>query len=323
MTELIGGLVTPGEPVLGQLERIDPRSVWQHEAHHFTPWLKANEKRLADALGILIEITEAEHPVGAFALDLVGTDLTHDKPLIIENQLTASDHSHLGQLITYAAGTGGATIVWIATSIRDEHRHALTWLNEQTDVRIHFFGVELEVVRIGDSIPAPLFNVVVMPNDWQKSVKAAAASATGGKGALYAEFWGQFIERIKAERPAWSKAKTGPSQSWFPMPSGITGCLIIASFAAGGKLRHELYIDRSTAEECKSLFDAIAAQSSVLEAAYGAQLTWERLDHRKASRITVYGEGDVAIVDQHDSYMNFFVDAGDRLRRALAAIEVD
>jgi hypothetical protein len=306
---------------LGRLERIDPRSVWSHEAHDFTPWLRDNADRLADALGIELEVTAAEHPVGAFSLDLIGRDITHDKPLIVENQLESSDHSHLGQLLTYAAGTGAATIVWIARRIRDEHRQALDWLNEETGAETHFFGVELELVRIGDSLPAPLFNVVVLPNDWQKSVKAASTAATtaSGKGALYAGFWQKFLEKISSDRPAWSRAKQTTTASWFPMSSGLpSGCMVTASFAAGGRLRNEFYIDRSTAEECKAFFDQLSVARDEIDRTYGEPLSWERLENRKACRIAAYREGDVASTSSHEEFLSWFVDSGDRLRRALA-----
>ena len=67
--------------------------------------------------------------MAAYWLDLLGRDPTNDCVLIVENQLAGSDHSHLGQLLTYAAGTDAATVVWIATSFREEHRQALDWLN--------------------------------------------------------------------------------------------------------------------------------------------------------------------------------------------------
>src|SRR5690348_12926390 len=101
---------------LGRLTAVDPRVVWPLEAHDFTPWLLEHADALADVLGIDLELTANEHPVGGFALDLIGRDVTDDCVLIVENQLTVTDHVHLGQLLTYAAGTGAATIVWIAVS---------------------------------------------------------------------------------------------------------------------------------------------------------------------------------------------------------------
>jgi len=280
---------------------------------------------LAEALGIDLEIDRTEHPVGSFSVDLLGRDVTHDKPLIVENQLAPSDHGHLGQLLTYAAGTGAATIVWIAPTIRDEHRQALTWLNEQTGTDVHFFGVELEVVRIGDSKPAALFNVVVMPNDWQKSVRAAtSAGGASGKGPLYAVFWSKYLTRVQADRPGWSKARgQGTLNSWFPMTVGLpAGCEVNAVFGAHAKIRTEFYVNRPTPEGCKAVFDALAAQREIFETAYGRQLAWERLDNRKATRIADYTDGAVERVEEQDSYIDWFIDTGDRMRRALAAVTV-
>ena len=65
--------------------------------------------------------------------------------------------------------------MWVLPRLLDEHRAALDWLNEHTDEGVHFFGVELSVVRIGDSLPAPVFRAESRPNDWQKAVRASAS----------------------------------------------------------------------------------------------------------------------------------------------------
>src|SRR5438093_12030833 len=106
-----GPFGSTSEVYLGRLERVDPRVIWQRENRDFTPWLLENADRLAEALGIELELEAAEHGVGNFALDLVGRDLTNDAVLMVENQLEPTDHGHLGQLLTYGAGTGASTIV--------------------------------------------------------------------------------------------------------------------------------------------------------------------------------------------------------------------
>lgn len=62
------------------------------------------------------------------------------RPIIIENQLEATDHNHLGQLIVYASGLEAAVVVWLTPRFRDEHRRALDWLNERTDENVYFLG---------------------------------------------------------------------------------------------------------------------------------------------------------------------------------------
>lgn len=205
---------------LGQLKHLDPRAVWLHEAHDFTPWLLENAEALAAVLGIDLELTAAEHPVGGFALDLVGRDLTNNCVLIVENQLTATDHGHLGQLLTYAAGTEAETVVWLATNFREEHRQALDYLNDLGNGAVRFFGIQIKVVRIGDSAPAPLFELCAQPNDWHATVfaKAKNTSNQAGKASLYVAFWTRFLERLTVERPDWSNSKKAQAANWIQMP---------------------------------------------------------------------------------------------------------
>lgn len=161
---------------LGRLEPVNPREVWPSEAHDFTPWLLANAPALSEAVGMDLRLEAAEYPVGGFSLDLIGVDTATGDGVIVENQLEASDHSHLGQILTYAGGTDPVNVLWLATSFREEHRAALEWLNERTDERTRFFAVRIQVVRIGTSSPAPLFTLVVQPNDWGKRVRVSAGT---------------------------------------------------------------------------------------------------------------------------------------------------
>lgn len=161
---------------LGRLEPVDPRDVWPSEAQDFTPWLLANAQALSEAVGMDLNLEAAEHPIGGFSLDLIGVDTATGDRVIVENQLEVSDHSHLGQILTYAGGTDPVNVLWLATSFREEHRAALEWLNERTNESTRFFAVRIQVVRIGTSSPAPLFTLVVQPNDWGKKVRVNAVT---------------------------------------------------------------------------------------------------------------------------------------------------
>jgi hypothetical protein len=293
-----------------------------HEERDFTPWLLDHADHLAEALGIELEFTAAEHPVGPYELDLLGRDLTHDAVLIVENQLEATDHGHLGQLLTYAAGTAAATIVWISTRMREEHRQALDWLNQETGEDTRFFGVELQVVRIGGSPPAPLLNVVAEPNDWQKHVRATSrAGQIGGKGEYYLRFWARYLDRIHEEHPGWTRARKPQTSNWMDQPHPLIGAHISLSFAAGGRLRHELYIDTQDAQRNAVLLEGLADHRGLLEQHYGRELQFEPLPERRACRVADYrDDADVTDTDRHDEFIDWFFDAGERLRRALAVL---
>lgn len=158
--------------LLGRLEKAELRQAWNNEAGDFTPWLAEpdNLVLLGEAVGLELELEAQEKNVGPFRADILCKDTLTGNWVLIENQLERTDHLHLGQLLTYAAGLKAVTIVWIAERFTDEHRVALDWLNEITNETINFFGLEIELWRIGDSPMAPKFNVVSQPNDWTKTV---------------------------------------------------------------------------------------------------------------------------------------------------------
>lgn len=309
---------------LGKLEKVEVRKIWKHEAHDFTPWLLENADYLEDALGIDIELENAEHPVGGFSLDLIGRDITNDAVLIVENQLEKTDHSHLVQILTYAAGTDASSIVWIATAIREEHRQAIDWLNEQTRENIRFFGIELQVTKIGTSIPAPLFKLVAQPNSWQKQVRSTTQSAKGGvKGPFYFQFWTKYLERLTDEHPNISHARNPNSSSWMGFTSGIKGISITPAFTRGKRLSHAIYIDTGDGVRNDEIFEYLLAQRETLEDAYGGALEWYELPNKRANRIAIYRDNvDVVNEDQHDEYITWLLDAGDRLRRVIAVADL-
>jgi hypothetical protein len=172
----------PAKP-LSKLERVPLREAWKHEASDFTPWLAeaANLDALAQALGLSeLEAVATEHWVGDFKLDILCTD--GDQQVVIENQLAETDHKHLGQILAYAAGVDARKVIWVAESFRPEHVAALQFLNDNTTDDLSFFGVQIELWRIGDSPLAPKFEMVVKPNDWAKAGREQARGASGECG---------------------------------------------------------------------------------------------------------------------------------------------
>ncbi len=157
---------------LGTLEEIkDLREVWSHEAHDFTLWLAKNISILGDEVGIDISIEETESSVGDFNVDIFATDADTGKKIIIENQLEETDHDHLGKLITYASGKSADLVIWLVRKARPEHRAAIEWLNNHTDEGVGFILCEIKVFRIGNSEPAPKFEIIEQPNNWVKEMK--------------------------------------------------------------------------------------------------------------------------------------------------------
>jgi hypothetical protein len=306
---------------LGRLTSIPPREVWPHEALHFTPWLLENADVLSDLLGMDLALDVAEHPVGGFSLDLMGRDENTGEVVIVENQLETSDHTHLGQILTYAAGTDPTTIVWVAASFRPEHRAALDWLNARTNENTRFFGVELGVVRIGQSQPAPSFRLVAEPNDWEKRVRAVTqAEGLSSKQELYLKFWTRWLERLHADRPEWSRATRPPHASWFSMSAGITGMTYYTSFTRQG-LSSELDFESPETDTNTARFEKLQARQLELDEAYRGVLDWQEMQGRKATRVAEYlPDADVTAQEEWGSYLEWLLDRQSRLRVAVAAL---
>ena len=90
---------------LATIERVDIRAVWSNEATEFTPWLAGNLSILGEALGLDLQLESQEAPVGGYSLDILARDVGNGHLVVVENQLGPTDHTHLGQLLTYAAGS--------------------------------------------------------------------------------------------------------------------------------------------------------------------------------------------------------------------------
>ncbi len=276
----------------GVLKRVDLRQLWPHEALDFTPWLAENLDDLGDVLGMDLELQLQEAPVGPFSLDLLVHDLGRERTVIIENQIEPTDHDHLGKLLTYAAGHDAAAVVWIASEFRDEHRQALDWLNQRTDATTEFFGIVVEALQIDTSRPACNFRLVAFPNDWRKTNMATNASKPSPKGEAYQAFFQELIDQLRTKHH-FTKARKGQPQSWYVFSSGVRGIVYGISFAQGGRVRAEAYIDREDRPWNKWMFDALHEQREGIETEFGELLEWERLDSKRACRIATYRPGSI------------------------------
>jgi hypothetical protein len=156
---------------LGRLERLDLRSFWGEQLPDLTPWFVQNVDLLGQTLGIDITPMQRDLQIDE-SFNMLGTDAL-GRPIIIDNRLEEADHNQLGQLIMHASTLESAVIVWVSPRFDQESRRTLEWLNDRTDSKVDFFGVELGLVRIGRSLPAPVLDVVVQPRNWRKAGRRA------------------------------------------------------------------------------------------------------------------------------------------------------
>lgn len=183
----------------GRLVDLPLREAWKHEAHQFTPWLADNIDHLSEAIGIPLELTGTEVAVETFSADILARNPIDDSIVLIENQLETTDHTHLGQIMTYLAGLEAHTVVWIAPAFREPHLSAIRWLNEHTADGFSFFAVKARVVRIGDSPYAPIFEVVEKPDKWMRKLQTEVdkVDLKPSRHAYFAKFMANRTEQFE------------------------------------------------------------------------------------------------------------------------------
>ncbi len=279
---------------LGTLSRVDLREYWEDEARDLTPWLAQSDnlRRLGEAIGMPdLEPVGTEKWVGNFKADILARSVDSDDLVIIENQLEKTNHDHLGKLITYASGLGAKAIIWIAREFCEEHRKALDWLNDITEESIAFFGLEIELWRIGSSDPAPRFNLVCQPNEWAKQVKAGGIAAELGETKiLQFELWSAFVEFCKEQGTTLSLRKPR-YQFWYAIAVGRVGFEIsLTANARHERVGCELYMK---GPEAKRAFDELAKSRKQIEAEANSSLEWQRLEGRAACRIVEYRPANI------------------------------
>lgn len=279
-----------GNKNLSKLERVPLREAWKHEAGDFTPWLAEadNLNALAEALGVSeLALVATEHWVGGFKLDILCTD--GDEQVIIENQLEETNHKHLGQLLAYAAGVGAKKVIWIAESFRPEHLAALQFLNDNTTEHLVFFGVQIELWRIGDSPLAPKFEVVVKPDDWSRSSRqeVEAAKHASPTKQLQLRFWTELVRELAVKAPAIRPHRPRP-QHWLSHAIGRAGIgLHVAMNTHEERMGVSIWMQRNDAKE---LFAALEAEREQIEKELGFPLDWQELPDARACRIVSYLE---------------------------------
>lgn len=300
---------------MSRLTKLPLRTIWKHEALDFTQWLALPEnlELLADTLGIGIINAQTEVPVGQFNLDILAEDDNGEK-VIIENQLETTDHDHLGKVITYASGLDAKTCVWIVSRARQEHEQAINWLNEKTTEDANFFLLEIEAWKIGDSPPAPRFNIVAKPNDWAKTIKQ---TSTGTKltdlNLRQQSFWEKVREHGEQNANvvrSWQKALP---QAWYNITIGSSQAHLAATVNSRKLIiGMELYIHDS-----KDLFFKLMKHQADIEKKLGYKLDWQELPDRKGSRIIITRSGNFQDELEQDELVSWLVQKADEFTKVF------
>ena len=304
---------------LGKFEKVEIRDIWKNEASDFTKWLAEPENilLLSEELGLdELSVISTEKKIGNFSADILAETNNEDnkQTVIIENQLEITDHDHLGKLITYGSGVSANILIWIFSEIREEHRNAIDWLNEKTGDGLQLFAVKIEVWKIGDSAPAPKFDIICSPNNWANIVRQQKKQVELTDTKLnQLEFWNNFNEYIRTNLKKIKTRKPKP-QHWYDISIGSSKLHVscIVNYRENN-IRCDIYIPKD-----KDLFNELFQKKDLLEKELGFNLEWEKLLGKEASRLR-YQNNQVDLYEKSriNEYYNWFVTIIEKYRKVI------
>ena len=252
-----------------RLQPVDLRKAWPHEAKDFTPWLASNLDVLSGVTELKLRLEDTEVDVEGFSADLMARDSMDDSLVLIENQLESSDHTHLGQILTYLAGLDANTVIWIAREFHEAHLSAIRWLNGHTPDKYAFFAVRVKVVRIGDSPIAPVFEVLERPSEWERGLRAVTAQGLSEIGRFRKEFWTAYAERY----PDDGFSPGAASSVWYETPDPE---MLLSLYLAQGSVG--IFMRGKRGIEAEKVADRVERYKGILQNRFdielGARTSW-------------------------------------------------
>ena len=286
-------MTTPEEGI----EPVDVRTKWRDEARDFTPWLARNLGLLSDAVGLKLELVQEEAAVGPFSCDILAREADSGMDVAIENQLEWTDHSHLTQLLTYAAGLDARIAIWVAPDFRHEHAATLHWLNEWTLDGLRFYGVKVELVKVGDSAPEPRLRTVVSPEGWNKDITQPQGASMSPRSQQFQAFFQPLISKLHgvgfANQPI---QMFGNNDRAFPS-SLNPGIWYVVSLEGNNDAWVTLHIRAEDKNLTKRIFDELNESKDEIESSIAAdpdpEWRWNRHTASSFSSVNIRSDGSI------------------------------
>lgn len=305
---------------LGKMQKVELREIFKNEASDFTPWLAQvdNIALLGEVLGLDLEVQKQEANVGPFRADILCKEGQSGKAVIVENQIEPTDHSHLGQLLTYAAGLDAASVVWVAQKFTEEHRAALNWLNEKlegVEDAPGFFGVEVELWRIGSSEPAPRFNIVAKPNISTINARRGLREAGLTEAEQFRlKYWSKLCDYLRTTNSSLQPNSAG-ARTWLGLKRPVK------NFSFGfwtGSDGVEVYTGYSGEEAIRLIERIREKHGQDFEREVGGKVDWPQgANDSTRHYLTVWRDADPSDTSDWPSQHQWLKETGEKVARAF------
>lgn len=185
--------------------------------------------------------------------------------------------------------SNGQRMIFIAANFRREVTATVMWLISRGITvqcfRVTPFAFEDELFLDLQQIIPPPEAADYMIGISSKEVEEAAVQGTQKRRhELRLQFWAKALERLRSDGVT-LYANISPTDShWLSAGSGVRSCPFQMIFGQA-EARVELSLSRADGTENKRLFDQLFAQKTDIEAAFGHELDWRRMEDKKQSRI--------------------------------------
>ncbi|MCY3801471.1 MAG: hypothetical protein OXG46_07810 [Chloroflexi bacterium] len=283
---------------LGELVDVDIRCIWPKEANDFTPWHADNLEVLSKALNVDLEFQDKEVGVGAYRADIVAEVTGEGTRVLIENQLEHANLQHLGQAQVYLAGLDAKIVVWVAAGFNEEILSAIRWLNEHTVDPFAFFAVRVRAVRIGDSLPAPIFDVLERPNEWDRQVTKRTVSGLSEIGKFRRDFWEHYARRQPDPGIMWPDLAL-PTNSHDIEELDLKITQFLAQYGVG------VYVTgKELSDRFEEYFPRVEPYVSALEAALGGKKLRQNVNNHACSTSLRIDSRDRANWDEMSDWLD-------------------
>ncbi|WP_417809095.1 DUF4268 domain-containing protein [Thioclava sp.] len=180
-------------------------------------------------------------------------------------------------------------LMFIAAKFRKEVTATVLWLREsQVDARCfkvvpYLFGDEL-FVDIQPVIPTPEAADFMIGMAEKETEARGAQGEQKSRHKLRRAYWEAVLDALKEAGDTLYQNINAGKDHWLSAGSGLRSCPYALIFGKT-ELRVEFSFGRASAAENKWLFDRLMEKKDQIEAEFGNEIQWLRLDDKKASRL--------------------------------------
>ena len=147
---------------------------------------------------------------------------------------------------------------------------ALDRQNEITNERFRYFGIEMKVWKIGNSVLAPEFNIVSKPNDWIPLIRLRPL------GGWKTEFWTGLEKHFRETNRTFNIRRPGDKNA---VHFGI-GNSAFSSEARLSQQKKRISIRLIwVGEDATAYFHLLKEKQADIESALDEKLEWEELPY--------------------------------------------